>query len=169
MGRRRALMSVLEDLIRQSDALVSKLRSANDLVRRAEDIVTQTQAGLTEAVRILRSRKDDYNRLHEDYQLLQRRISAARTEYARTHSTPQYENFGPLSGEDQAWLRERLAPPPSPPRLMQQARALPTVRGYFYDARLQEFRKVNNPHIVVSAGSVEGQRLYAELLRHGDR
>jgi len=131
-------MGRLEDLIRQSDELVGKLRAANTAVRQSEDIATQAQASLTEAVHILRSRKDDYNRLHAEYQHLQGLITSERQQQARVRAQ---------------------SPTPSGPR------QLPIVTAgrdrFYFDERLSEFRDVNNPHRSFALNSDEGQALFA--------
>ena len=104
-------MGRLEELIRRSDEIAGKLRFAHQAVRQAQGNAEAAQAKLTEAVRALRARKDEFDALLTRYKAIQTEVDGARQQYARLHSTSKAIDFGPLSQEDRLWLDQRLAPP----------------------------------------------------------
>ncbi|HTT74279.1 MAG TPA: hypothetical protein VMG99_09105 [Thermoplasmata archaeon] len=83
-------MGRVEALVRQSDELAAKLRSANTAVQAAQRAAEAAQQGLTTAVRALRSRMDEYNALHRRYRDLNgellRARQAAQAERVRTNA-----------------------------------------------------------------------------------
>jgi len=87
-------MGRLEDLIRQNDELVVKLRQQqSDLRRRLDEIVARNEK-LNEDKDNYFTDKRAYDQLVENYRALQQQIAVARAEYARTQRPAPFISGG---------------------------------------------------------------------------